>query len=255
MPVDPSAAIGAGIGILGGLSQALIGGIGAGRARKDSEKAIEAIKTYTADPEIQKMLAMRKARLGMGLGATTKQLALQGIGTSAAAATRAAGLQGKGAALSTIGAVQKQSQRGYQQLAAQEEAAQEESRRAYERAGMAASAERARQFQSEQEKQQLKANIELEKLAARRAMLSQGLQGLTMAGMSLVGSDAFYKKPTPETPKSTMPFLSTPRNLPSSSILTTSPYDYARSMGLSGQFKKPISSSQLLDKGLSALYR
>jgi hypothetical protein len=43
--------------------------------------------------------------------------------------------------------------------------------------------ERARQFQSEQEKQQLKANIELERLAARRAMLSQGLSGLT-SGLS-----------------------------------------------------------------------
>jgi len=131
---------------------------------------------------------MRQARLGMGLGATTRQIAQQGIGTSAAAATRAAGLQGRGSALSTIGAIQKQSERGYQQLALQEESAQERSRQAYERAASIAASEKYRQFASEQEKQQLKANIALEKLAARRAMLAQGLSGLTGGASGMLAS-------------------------------------------------------------------
>lgn len=187
MAIDPLAAIGMGIGGL----QAGISALGMAKATRQAEKGIEDISTYTADPEIKKILQMRAARLGMGLGATTKALAQQGIGTSAAQATKSALAMGKGAGLGTIGAIQKQSSRQYQQLAAQEEQAQEESRRGYERAASAASAERARQFASEQEKQQLKANIALEKLAARRAMLSQGLSALAGSAASSIGSGGF----------------------------------------------------------------
>lgn len=185
----------AAIGMAAGGLQAAISGIGMGKAKKDVEKEVGAIQTYTADPEIQRVLQMRQARLGMGLGAATRQILQQGLGTSQAQSIRAAQQMGRGGGLSTIGAIQKQTQRGLQQLAMQEEQAQERSRQAYEGAARLASAERARQFQSEQEKQQLKANIALEKLAARRASIAQGLGGLTGAASTAIygGVNPFSK--------------------------------------------------------------
>ncbi len=176
--------VGAGVGAL----QAGIGAIGLGKVKKAAIESVEKLPTYTADPEVQRALEMRKARLGMGLGAATKQILGQGIGTAAAQATRAAQQMGRGAGLSTIGAIQRQAQKGIQQLAMQEEQAQEMNRRAYEGALRMSSAERARQFASEQEKEQLKANIKLEQLAARRAAIGQGLSGITSAATGLAMS-------------------------------------------------------------------
>ncbi len=176
--------VGAGVGAL----QAGIGAIGLGKTKKAAMESVEGLPTYTADPEIQRALEMRKARLGMGLGATTRQIAEQGIGTAAAQATRAATQFGKGAGLSSIGAIQRQAQRGIQQLAMQEEQAQEMNRRAFEGAARMSAAERTKQFASEQEKEQLKTNIKLEQLAARRAAIGQGLSGITSAATGLAMS-------------------------------------------------------------------
>jgi len=176
--------VGAGVGAL----QAGIGAIGLGKTKKAAMESVEGLPTYTADPEIQRALEMRKARLGMGLGATTRQIAEQGIGTAAAQATRAATQFGRGAGLSSIGAIQRQAQRGIQQLAMQEEQAQEMNRRAFEGAARMSAAERTKQFASEQEKEQLKTNVQLEKLAARRAAISQGISGITGAATGLAMS-------------------------------------------------------------------
>lgn len=176
--------VGAGVGAL----QAGIGAIGLGKTKKAAMESVEGLPTYTADPEIQRALEMRKARLGMGLGATTRQIAEQGIGTAAAQATRAATQFGRGAGLSSIGAIQRQAQRGIQQLAMQEEQAQEMNRRAFEGAARMSASERTKQFASEQEKEQLKTNIKLEQLAARRAAIGQGLSGITSAATGLAMS-------------------------------------------------------------------
>jgi hypothetical protein len=157
--------VGAGVGAL----QAGIGAIGLGKTKKAAMESVEGLPTYTADPEIQRALEMRKARLGMGLGATTRQIAEQGIGTAAAQATRAATQFGKGAGLSSIGAIQRQAQRGIQQLAMQEEQAQEMNRRAFEGAARMSASERTKQFASEQEKE-------------------QGLSGITSAATGLAMS-------------------------------------------------------------------
>ena len=85
---------------------------------------------------------------------------------------------GKGAGLSTIGAIQKQAERGYQQLGLAEEAAKERGIAGYTQAVGMMSAARARQIASEAEKQALKANIALEKLGAKRFGVQQGLQGI-----------------------------------------------------------------------------
>lgn len=182
--------IGAGIGGL----QAGISAIGMGKARKRAEQGIEAISTYTASPEASAFLQEAKQRVGTGLGATATDIAKQGIGASAAQATRAALMSGRGSGLSLIGAIQKQQQRGFQDLARQSAQAEQMNLARYGQGVQLYGMERARQFQSEQEKQQLKANIELERLAARRAMLAQGLSGLSMglstAAMSSRGTKA-----------------------------------------------------------------
>lgn len=169
----------AGIGAL----QAVGGLIGARGQQKKATEAIEAIGTYTASPESAAFLQEAKQRIGTGLGAVATDIAKQGIGASAAQATRAALMSGRGSGLGLIGAIQKQQARSFQDLARQSAQAENINLARLGQATQMFNVERARQFQSEQEKQQLKANIELEKVAAKRAMLSQGLSGL-MSGLS-----------------------------------------------------------------------
>ena len=168
------ALIGAGLG----LGQTIISSIGMGKAKKEAEAAIGAIPTQTIDPEIQKLLKLRQARLGSGLSATARQLSTQGIESAATSATKAAQAMGKGAGLSTIGAIQKEKERGYLKLGADEESAKERGIAGYTQAVGMMSTARARQIASEAEKQALKANIALERLGAKRAGMAQGIQGM-----------------------------------------------------------------------------
>lgn len=183
------ALIGAGIGGI----QAGISAIGMGKARKRAEAGIEAIGTYTASPEASAFLQEAKQRVGTGLGATATDIAKQGISASSAQATRAALMSGRGSGLGLIGAIQKQQARSFQDLARQSAQAEQMNLARYGQGVQLYGMERARQFQSEQEKQQLKANIELERLAARRAMLAQGLSGLS-GGLSTAAMGSFKGK-------------------------------------------------------------
>jgi hypothetical protein len=193
MPLPLAAALALGSAAIGGI-QSGISAIGMGKARKRAEEGIEAIQTYTASPEASAFLQEAKQRVGTGLGATATDIARQGIGASAAQATRAALMSGRGGGLGLIGAIQKQQARSFQDLARQSAQAEQMNLARYGQGVQLYGMERARQFQSEQEKQQLKANIELERLAARRAMLAQGLSGLSMglstAAMSSRGTKA-----------------------------------------------------------------
>lgn len=170
-----------------GALQAGISAFGMQKAKKQAFQAVDAIPTYTEDPEVKKMLEMRRARLGMGLGAASRQTAEQGIASSAAQATTAAQQMKPGSGLAAIGAIQKQSQRGATQLASMEEQARERNVAGFERAVGAAGAERQRRMASEKEKAQTKANIRLEQLAAKKAAVQQGLNafasGLTTAAL------------------------------------------------------------------------
>lgn len=222
--------VGAGVGAL----QAGISSLGMGKAKKQAFKAVEDIPTYTEDPETKAMLAMRKARLGMGLSAEAKKIAQQGIGTSAAQATRAAQSMGKGAGLGTIGAIQKQSARQAQQLALQEEQAQERGRMAYERAVGEAGAERRRAFQSEQEKKQLQANIKLEQLAAKKAAVQQGIQGIT-SGITGAASAGMFGGGSSSTAK----YMSAGQIA-----------DYAKNLGLSQQQFAELLRKSPMPKGI-----
>jgi hypothetical protein len=181
-------AVSAALGTAIGLGQAVSGMIGQRKAKKDFLGTFEKQRTYQADPEVQKMLEMRRGRLGMGLGSASRQIAEQGIASSAAQATSAAQQMGRGAGLSAIGAIQKQSQRGATQLAGMDEQAREQNVAGFERAVGAASSERARQFASESEKEQARTAIKGEQLAAKRAAVSQGLSGAIGSAASFAGS-------------------------------------------------------------------
>jgi hypothetical protein len=194
-------AVSAALGTALGLGQAISGMVGQRGAKKDFLQSFDKQRTYQADPEVQKMLEMRRGRLGMGLGSAAKQMAEQGIASSAAQATSAAQQMGRGAGLSAIGAIQKQSQRGATQLAGMEEQAREQNLAGFERAVGAASSERARQFASESEKEQARTAIKGQQLAAKRQAVSQGLSGAIGSAASFAGSGgldegfSFKKKP------------------------------------------------------------
>lgn len=195
MALPLATALGLGTSLLGG-AQALISAIGMKDANKKAQEGIEAISTYTASPEASAFLQEAKQRVGTGFGALATDIAKQGIGASAAQATRAALMSGRGAGLGLIGAIQKQQARSFQDLARQSAQAEQMNLSRLGQAAQMFNVERARQFQSEQEKQQLKANIELERLAARRAMLAQGLSGLA-SGLSSAAMTGFGgKNPT-----------------------------------------------------------
>lgn len=192
MALGVSQVLGLGSAAAGAL-QAGISAFGMQKAKKQAFQAVDAIPTYTEDPEVKKMLEMRRARLGMGLGAAAKQTAEQGIASSAAQATTAAQQMRPGSGLAAIGAIQKQSQRGATQVAGMEEQAREKNLLGFERAVGEAGAERQRRMASEKEKAQTKANIRLEQLAAKKAAVQQGLNafasGLTTAATAGMGGE------------------------------------------------------------------
>ena len=179
------------IGTAIGLGQAVSGMIGQRKAKKEFLGEFEKQRTYKADPEVQKMLEMRRGRLGMGLGSASRQMAEQGIASSAAQATSAAQQMGRGAGLAAIGAIQKGSQKAGLQLAGMDEQAREQNLAGFERAVGAASSERARQFASESEKEQARTAIKGEQLAAKRAAVSQGLSGAigSATGVAMSGGE------------------------------------------------------------------
>ena len=164
---------GAGLGLL----QGGLGMIGMGKANRAADKSIQDISTYSTDPEVAKYLALRKRKVGTGLGADATLLEKQGIESAATQASSAAQRMGGGRGLGMIGAIQKGRQRGYEKLASKAFGAEQQNIAGLGQAIGMAGAERQRQFASEQEKQQLKANIALQKVAAKRAMVAQGLQG------------------------------------------------------------------------------
>ena len=137
-----------------GLGQALAGSIGMANAKKQAFQSIDKIKTYQANPEIAKYLQMRRQKLGTGLGSVATELGKQGIASSAGQATANAMQMGRGAGLSALGAILKQSQSATNQLAGQSFNAEAQNMNAFGQAASQAGLEREKQFRSEQEKEQ-----------------------------------------------------------------------------------------------------
>lgn len=160
MALPFAAALGLGQAAIGGI-QALIGGIGAAKAKKRADDAIQGIQTYTEDP-----LAM--ARLNAPLpGETEAKMDIAEAATGALSQAKS-----KKGGLLAIQGIQSRRNKQLQQLGVQ----RAQAKLSAEKGVMQ---ERAKAFESRQQKQQLQANIALQNLAAQRAMLSQGLSGLT----------------------------------------------------------------------------
>jgi hypothetical protein len=92
-----------------------------------------------------------------------------------------------------IGSIQAQKQKGALQLAGQEESAMQRNQAGLTQAAGLQAREKEKSFKSAQEKQQLKANIALQEVAAKRAAISQGLGGI--AGGLTAGAIAGEKNP------------------------------------------------------------
>jgi len=174
---------GAGLGLL----QGGLGMIGMGKAKRAADKSVEDISTYSADPETAKYLALRKRKVGAGLGADATLIEKQGIESAATQAVSSAQRMGGGRGLGMIGAIQKGKERGYEGLAGQASRAEQQNMAGLGQAIGMAGAEKYKQFASQQEKQQLKANVKLQQLAAKRAMVAQGLQG-AVSGLTSAAS-------------------------------------------------------------------
>ena len=170
---------GVGLGLIQagvGVGQAVSGMINLRKKKREAAAAVEAIGTYKPSQEISGVYESAKLRSSTGLGGASKQLAQQGIARASARAMQRA--QDRKAGLAMVGAAQAQEQQGALQLAAQDEAARERSQaRLTQAAGMQA-AEQTKAFKSAQEKQQLKANIALQEVAAKRQAIAQGLSGV-----------------------------------------------------------------------------
>jgi len=175
---------------IGGL-QAGIGSIGMRKTRQAADKAIEGIGTYTESPEIQKLYKMQQQRLGTGLGATARGVAKEGIEASTGQAVTQAQQMGRGSGLAAIGALAAGRQRAYRDLAGQEAAAEERNIGRFTQATQLSASDRARRMAGQQEKAQLKANVALQRLAAKRAMVSQGLAAAAGSAASATTDGGF----------------------------------------------------------------
>jgi hypothetical protein len=168
-----------------GLGQAAIGMFGMGKKKRAAQAAIDAMETYTPSQEIAGEYSAAKTRATGGLGGAAKALYQQG--TQQGMATALEGATSRKGGLTAAAAAAGQAQKGALQLAAQDEAAKKANEAARRQMASAVAGEKSKAFQSRQQKQQLKANMALQDLAAQRAMVSQGLSaiggGLTAGAM------------------------------------------------------------------------
>ena len=175
MPLTPG--VGLGLAQTGvGIAQTAAGLIGMGKAKREAKSAVEAIGTYTPAQEISGVYEGAKLRSTTGLSGASKLLAQQGIARATSSAYKRAQERKSGQGL--IGATLAQEQQAALDLASRDEAARERSQgRLVQAAGMQA-VEKEKAFKSAQEKQQLKANIALQELAAKRQMVAQGMSAM-----------------------------------------------------------------------------
>ena len=160
-----------------GAAQAIGGLINMRKKKKEAEDAVNAIGTYTPSQENAGVYEGAKMRASKGLGGAARQIATQGIEGAAQSAMGAAG--DRKAGLGMIGSIQAQKQKGALQLAGQEESAMQRNQAGLTQAAGLQAREKEKSFKSAQEKQQLKANIALQEVAAKRAAISQGIAGIT----------------------------------------------------------------------------
>ena len=169
----PLAAIQAGLGV----GQALVGMLGQRKARKRAEAAIENIEDYTESPFAKEayQAAQEDVNVPMpGMGQAREQLGLATASALRSAQTRKGGLQ-------SVGVLAEQQRRGLLDLGTKAAEFKLGARQRLQGQRQMMTQEREKALESRREKASLKANMALERLAAKRAMVSQGLAAATGA--------------------------------------------------------------------------
>lgn len=159
-----------------GIGQALFGAAKLKKARKAAEASINAIETYQEDP-------LAKVRVNAPMPGETE--AEQSIGQSQTQALNAAKTRKGG--LASVAGIVAQTNKAKQNLAVQKGQFKLGAQNAL-------IGERTKAFQSRQQKQQLRANMDLQEVGAARAEISQGISGIGSSFGNLAGSGMFNKK-------------------------------------------------------------
>lgn len=171
--LDPgtiAAAAGGGIKLLTGAAQVLFSG--QKEKQKAADAAIKEIQTYKASPLVAQNL--QQSQQDVGAAMPGEEVAAQQIGQSTTQALGAARTRKGG--LGAIGNIAAQQQKSLQGLATKKAEFKLGAKERLKQARMQMSNELGRQFASEQEKQQLKANIALGALAGAKAQKAAGLR-------------------------------------------------------------------------------
>lgn len=170
-----------------GLLQTGIGLFGLGRKRRAAQDAFNKIETYTESPYAQANLQAAQQRLNDAMPGETEakmnigQATTQGL---SAAKTRKGGLQ-------AIGALNEQQQKALQGLGVEKAKFRLGAEGKLAQANMAMSAERAKAFQSRQQKQAMQYQQNLSELLAQKQMISQGLSGIGQGAANALGMGLF----------------------------------------------------------------
>jgi len=166
-------------GVLG-LGQAIFSG------QKDKQKkadaAIEGIQTYKASPLVAQNV--QQSQQDVGAAMPDEEVAAQQIGQSTTQALGAARTRKGG--LGAIGNIAAQQQKSLQGLATKKAEFKLGAKERLKQARMQMSNELGKQFASEQEKQQLKANIALGALAGAKAQKAAGLRMIGSAAGDII---------------------------------------------------------------------
>jgi hypothetical protein len=176
----PLAAIQGGIGLL----QAGAGLIGQRKVRKAAEKSINDIEDYTESQYAKQGLAAAQEDVNVPMPGMSQAQEQLGLATSSAlrsAQTRKGGLQ-------SVGVLAEGQRRGALELGTKAAEFKLGARQRLQGQRQLMTQEREKAIESRREKASLKANMALERLAAKRAMVSQGLAAATSAVASAASS-------------------------------------------------------------------
>jgi hypothetical protein len=176
----PLAAIQGGIGLL----QAGAGLIGQRKARRAAEKSINDIEDYTESQYAKQGLAAAQEDVNVAMPGMSQAQEQLGLATSSAlrsAQTRKGGLQ-------SVGVLTEGARRSALDLGTKAAEFKLGARQRLQGQRQLMTQEREKAIESRREKASLKANMALERLAAKRAMVSQGLAAATSAVASAASS-------------------------------------------------------------------
>ena len=163
-----------------GLFQAGAGIIGQKKVRKAAEKSINDIEDYTESQYAKEGLAAAKEDVNVPMPGMSQAQEQLGLATSSAlrsARTRKGGLQ-------SVGVLAEGERRGILDLGTKAAEFKLGARQRLQGQRQLMTQEREKAIASRREKASLKANMALERLAAKRAMVSQGLSAVAGAAAS-----------------------------------------------------------------------